>query len=105
VDEKGPIPPLFGQQRARLAGLYAVLNGKGGHREMYWYNPKTRSSERIPAPTTDEQAIEMLEGHPDSGALVEQYVMLREEGMGVEQALFFVGHRWRMFHLRFQPVR
>jgi hypothetical protein len=28
--------------------------------------------------------------------------MLHEEGMGVEQALIFVGHLWRMFHLRFQ---
>lgn len=71
---------------------------------MYWYNPKTRSSERISAPTSDEEAIEMLEGAPDSDALVEQYVMLREDGMEVEQALIFVGHRWRMFHLRFRKV-
>lgn len=27
-----------------------------------------------------------------------------DEGMGVEQALIFVGHHWRMFHLRFQAV-
>ena len=46
----------------------------------------------------------MLEGDPDSGALVEHYLMLRGEDMGVEQAMIFVGHRWRMFHLRFQPV-
>ena len=71
---------------------------------MYWYNPMTRSSERIPAPTTDEAAIEMLEGDPDSGPLVQHYVMLRQEGMGIEQAMIFVGHRWRMFHLSFQPV-
>jgi hypothetical protein len=30
--------------------------------------------------------------------------MLREEGMGVEQAMIFVGHNWRMWHLRYQPV-
>jgi hypothetical protein len=36
--------------------------------------------------------------------LVEQYIMLREDGMGVEQALIFVGHHWRKFHLRFQTV-
>ena len=41
---------------------------------------------------------------PNSGVLVEQYVMLREEGMGVEQAMIFVGHHWRMWHLRYQPV-
>jgi hypothetical protein len=71
---------------------------------MYWYNPKTRSSERISAPTTDEEAIRMLEGDPDSDALVEQYAMLREDGLEVEPALIFVGHRWRIFHLRFQKV-
>ena len=27
---------------------------------MYWYNPKTRSSERVEAPSTDDQAIRML---------------------------------------------
>jgi hypothetical protein len=71
---------------------------------MYWYNPQTRSSELISAPTTDEEAIELLEGDPNSGALVEHYIMLREDGMEVEQALIFVGHHSRMFHLRFQPV-
>jgi hypothetical protein len=25
--------------------------------------------------------------------------------MGVEQAMIFVGHHWRMWHLRYQPVR
>jgi len=31
---------------------------------------------------------------------VERYVVLREEGLGVEQALVFVGHSLRMHHLR-----
>jgi len=35
---------------------------------------------------------------------VEQYVMLREEGMGVEEAVIFVGCHWQKFHMRFQPV-
>ena len=56
------------------------------------------------APSTDEEALGMLSGDPNSGVLVEQYVMLREEGMGVEQAMNFVGHHWRMWHLRYQPV-
>jgi len=71
---------------------------------MHWYNPKTRSVEDVPAPSTDEEALGMLSGDPDSGALEEQYVMLREEGMGVEQAMIFVGNRWRMWRLRNQPV-
>jgi hypothetical protein len=29
---------------------------------MYWYNPKSRTSERVEAPSTDEQAIQMLAG-------------------------------------------
>jgi hypothetical protein len=71
---------------------------------MHWYNPKTRGVENVPAPETDEEALETLSGDPNSWKFVEQYIMLREEGMGVEQALIFVGHHWRMFHLRFQPV-
>ena len=71
---------------------------------MHWYNPKTRSVEDVSAPSTDEEALGMLSGDPDSGTLEEQYVMLREEGMGVEQAMIFVGHHWRMWHLRYQPV-
>jgi hypothetical protein len=42
----------------------------------------------------------MLSGHPDSGRFVESYVVLREEGLGVEQAFVFVGHRFRMQRLR-----
>ncbi len=56
------------------------------------------------APSTDEEALGMLSGSPDSGALVEHYVMLREEGMGVEQAMIVVGHNCMMWHLRYQPV-
>jgi hypothetical protein len=71
---------------------------------MHWYNPKIRGVENVPAPKTNEEALEMLSGDPNSWKFVEQYFMLREEGMGVEQALIFVGHHWRMFHLRFQAV-
>jgi hypothetical protein len=71
---------------------------------MYWYNPKTRSIEDVSAPSTDEEALGMLSGDQNSWALVEHYVVLREEGMGVEQAMIFVGHHCRMWHLRYQPV-
>ncbi len=71
---------------------------------MHWYNPKTRSVEDVSAPSTDEEALVMLSDDLDSGALVEHYVMLREEGMGVEQAMIIVGHNCMMWHLRYQPV-
>ncbi len=71
---------------------------------MHWYNPKTRSVEDVPAPSTDEEAVEVLSGDLDSRVLVEKYIGLRREGMGVEQAMIFVGHHYRMWHLRYQPV-
>ena len=67
---------------------------------MHWYNPKEGKVEDVRAPSTDEEALEVLSGHPDSDGLVERYVVLREEGLGVEQALVFVGHHLRMFDLR-----
>lgn len=63
---------------------------------MYWYNPTTRTSERIPAPATDEEAIEMLSGDPVSAAYVTEYAELRNSGMEIEQALILVGHKFRM---------
>jgi hypothetical protein len=71
---------------------------------LRWYNPKTRSAENMRGPSTDEEALEMLRGDPNSAAFVEEYEKLRDEGMAVEQAVIFVGHRFRMWHLRFQPV-
>ena len=56
------------------------------------------------APSTDAEALGMLSGDPNSRALMEHYAMRREEGMGVEQAMIFVGHTCRMWHLRYQPV-
>ena len=67
---------------------------------MRWYNPKVGKVEELRAPSTDEGALEMLSGHPDSGRIVESYVVLREEGLGVEQALVFVRHNLRMFRPR-----
>jgi hypothetical protein len=67
---------------------------------MRWYDPEEGKVEDVRAPSTDEEALEMLSGHPDSDRFVERYVVLREEGLGVEQALVFVGHSLGMFHLR-----
>jgi hypothetical protein len=72
---------------------------------MHWYNPKTREVEDVPAPSTDMEAFEMLRGDINSGAFMAEYDRLRtEEGMGVEQAMIFVGHEFRLRHLRYQPI-
>ncbi len=72
---------------------------------MHWYNPKIMGVEDVPAPSTDEEALEMLRGDINSGAYITEYERLREEeGMGVEQALIFVGHEFRLRHLRYQPI-
>jgi len=71
---------------------------------MHWYNPKTMSVEDTPAPSTDDEALEMLRGDINSGAFMAEYDRLREEGMSVEQAMIFVGHEFRLRHLRYQPV-
>ena len=72
---------------------------------MHWYNPKIMGVEDVPAPSTDEEALEMLRGDINSGAYITEYERLREEeGMGVEQALIFVGQEFRLRHLRYQPI-
>jgi hypothetical protein len=64
---------------------------------MYWYNPTTRASERVEAPSTDEQAIQMLAGtQEDSAEFIEEYSKLRRSGTPIEQALVLVGHEFRL---------
>ena len=63
---------------------------------MYWYNPTTRTSERVQAPSTDEQAVRMLAGIPDSADFVGEYLELRRSGSPIEQALVLVGHEFRL---------
>jgi hypothetical protein len=71
---------------------------------MHWYNPKKQGCGERATPYTDEQANYMLLGGTDSWTFVAEYGRLRSEGMGVEQAMLFVGHRFRMWHLRYLPV-
>jgi hypothetical protein len=71
---------------------------------MHWYNPATRVSETVTAPYTDEEATYMLSGGTDSWAFAVEYERLRDDGMSIEQAMIFVGHRFRMWHLRYLPV-
>jgi hypothetical protein len=63
---------------------------------MYWYNPKIRASERVEAPATDEQAIQMLAGTPDSAEFIKEYCQLRRSGSPIERALVLVGHEFRL---------
>jgi hypothetical protein len=72
---------------------------------MYWYNPKTRCTETIPAPRADTEALALLEGDINTAAFVAEYERLRETGMGVEQALIFTGHEFRLKHLEFRAAR
>ena len=68
---------------------------------MYWYNPTTRTSERVQAPSTDEQAIVMLAGGPQSVPFVSEYARLRDSGTEIEPALILVGHEARLRRLEF----
>lgn len=72
---------------------------------MYWYNPNTRTSERVAAPSTDEEAIQMLAGDPDSAAFVSEYAELRHSGMEIETALTMVGHQVRLRNHEHPSVR
>jgi hypothetical protein len=69
---------------------------------MYWYNPITRSSERVEAPSTDEQAIRMLADTQDSGEFIKEYCKLRRSGTPMEQALVLVGHEFRLRQMDYQ---
>ena len=69
---------------------------------MYWYNPTTRTSERVVAPSTDEQAIQMLAGTQDSAQFIEHYCELRRTGTPIEQALVLVGHEFRLRHVEYR---
>ncbi len=72
---------------------------------MYWYNPKTRCTETIRAPEKDKAALALLDGDINTMAFVAEYEKLRETGMGIEQALIFTGHEFRLKHLEFRAAR
>ena len=72
---------------------------------MYWYNPRTRCSESIPAPARDEEALALLDDDLNTMAFSAEYERLRETGMGVEQALIFTGHKFRLKQLEFRAAR
>ena len=63
---------------------------------MYWHNPTTHASERVEAPSTDGQAIQMLAGTQGSAEFIEEYCRLRRSGAPIQQALALVGHEFRL---------
>jgi hypothetical protein len=69
---------------------------------MYWYNPTTHTSERVEAPSTDEQAIQLLAGTQNSAEFIEEYYKLRRSGTPIEQALVLVGHEFRLRQMDYQ---
>jgi hypothetical protein len=72
--------------------------------KMYWYNPTTRTSERVETPSTDEQAIQMLAGTKDSAECIKHYLELRRSGTPIEQTLVLVGHEFRLRQPEYQLV-
>jgi hypothetical protein len=72
---------------------------------MYWYNPTTQISERVVAPSTDEEAVDILTGDLDSAEfvkVVKEYNKLRDSGRPIEQALVLVGHESRLRKSEYQ---
>jgi len=72
---------------------------------MYWYNPTTRTSERVTAPANDDEAVRMLAGDPDSARFVSEYAELRRSGAPIERALVLVGHEERLREHESAPMR
>ena len=83
-----------------------VLSGCKGPRRigLRWYNPKTGASETVSAPRNDQDAEHMFADTVESWAFVAEYGRLRAAGMGIEQAMIFVGHHFRMLNLRHLPL-
>jgi hypothetical protein len=71
---------------------------------MYWYNPASRTSEKVEAPSTEEQALQMLSGTPESAEFIAEYLELRRWGSPIEQALVMVGHEFRLREPEHQQI-
>jgi type II secretory pathway component PulF len=53
-------------------------------------------SERVEAPSTDEQAVRVLAGYKDRADFIREYCELLRSGSPIEQALVLVGHEFRL---------
>jgi hypothetical protein len=70
--------------------------------KLYWYNPTTGASERVEAPSTDEEAVQMLAGTQHSAQFIQHYCQLQRSGTPIEQALVLVGHEFRLRQAEYQ---
>ena len=70
---------------------------------MYWYNPKTRKMEDVSIPTNDTEAIEMLNGHPNSVEFIAEYRGLRAMYRSVAESLKCTGETFQKVHREEHP--
>ena len=70
---------------------------------MYWYNPKTRKMEDVPTPTNDTEAIEMLDGHPNSVEFIAEYRGLRAMYRSIAESLECTGETFQKVHREEHP--
>jgi hypothetical protein len=70
---------------------------------VYWYNPKTRKMEDVPIPKTDAEALEMLDGHPNSVEFIAEYRGLRTMHHSIAEPLQCTGDTFQMVHREEPP--
>jgi hypothetical protein len=70
---------------------------------VYWYNPKTRKMEDISAPETDTEALELLDGHPNSVEFIAEYRGLRTMHRSIAESLRCTGDTFQMVHREEHP--
>ena len=61
------------------------------HGQIRWYNPALEDYEWRAVPTTDEQALEVLDGSPYSAICTQTYREWRQLGASIEAALIRAG--------------
>jgi hypothetical protein len=61
------------------------------HGQIRWYNPALEDYEWREVPTTDEQALEVLQGSPYSETCTQTYSEWRQLGATIEAALIRAG--------------
>jgi hypothetical protein len=112
-------PSLFEPGRSdyinlSLTGIFHLLNQSAGSGLYHSFRgkeidvlvqPEDEKFGDETGPHTDEEAIDLLYGHLNSGSFVGEYERLRDSGMNVEQALIFTGHEFRLRQLEFRAAR
>ena len=72
---------------ARTAGAWS----HDAHGQIRWYNPTLEDFEWRALPTTDEQALSLLEGSPYSATCTQTYREWRQLGAAIGAALMRAG--------------